>query len=219
MDVDDAFRMAVDQAIGVDTAQNRVARIERHPDIGRGVGQKRLEVRFVLYDRPQMVVVGEFEALSVDIVGHRAETRPKTCPALGIKMRAVFQGNVFLPVDGIARFGDDENAAAHGFQKRQMPLQGVDLGLGVAPQKFAAIPAADQLEPIAAQQGLQHRGVLGEFATQLRSGETDLGNVLQDAVERGIAAQFGHVVIDPGNGADAEGNGHEGSLSVLSFWS
>ena len=83
-------------------------------------------------------------------------------------------------------------------------------------QQVRAVPAADQLQPVAVQQAFAAHRIAREFAAQLDAGEADVLDVAKHAFERRVAAQLGHVVVDPGDRADAEADGHRRTFPICS---
>ena len=70
-----------------------------------------------------------------------------------------------------------------------------------------------------AEELVQHLRIPGKFAAQLDAVKADFRGIGQHGLERRIATQFGHIVVDPGNGTYTETDGHHSprcSLFILS---
>ena len=175
---------------------------------------KGLDVGGRLDDRAEVVMIGEFQPLGLDVVGDGGQAGAEGEPVVRLQPRRAGQGHGAVAVHRVRGFGEHEHRRAHGLQQGQMRLQGVDLGLGVLGQQRAGVPAADQIDAVARQQRLQLGRIARKFAAQFDAVEADVADVRQDRLQRRVSAQFGHVVIRPGDRADTPANGHDRSFFI-----
>jgi hypothetical protein len=119
-----------------------VAGVDRQAYRRTRIGQEGFQVFGTFNDRAQMVVVGELQALTLDVVGHLGQARAELLPALGVEARGSRQGRGAVAVDGVAGLGVDEHRRAHRLQQGQVLLQRRDLVVGRLHQQVAAVPAA-----------------------------------------------------------------------------
>ena len=90
-------------------------------------------------------------------------------------------------------------------------LQRGYLRLHRASQQRAAVPAAHHVESMLAEKLVQHMRISREFPTELNAMKADFRGVGQHGFQRRVAAQFRHVIVDPGDRTYTETYGHYSS--------
>ena len=95
-------------------------------------------------------------------------------------------------------------------------MQRGDFRVRVLHQQAAAIPAADEIELERHERGLKRTRFTRKLAAKFDALEAKLLDITQDRVQRRVAAEFGHIVIGPGDRAHAKTNAHVFFSLILS---
>ena len=200
----------------------RPARRGRCPASGRPTApvcvDEGLQVGRVLDHRAEVVVIGEPQALRLDVVGDRGHPRAELHPvAAGQSRRAATA----------ARRG--RRGRRCWFRRTRTPCCPCALSKRSAAaarrsRRRRPAPAASRCTSRRSGRGRSSsssgfsvaasRGNLPPSSTPSKPISLDVG---QDAFQRRVAAQFGHVVVGPGDRADAEADTH-GSVSLSLSW-
>jgi hypothetical protein len=77
----------------------------------------------------------------------------------------------------------------------------------------SAVPAGNEMQPVAVEQRPQHCGIARELAAHFDSCVTRKTRLCETGLEWDVTAQLGHVVVGPCDGVDAERDHHGSSFS------
>src|SRR6266481_1946640 len=75
-------------------------------------------------------------------------------------------------------------------------------------QQACAVPPSHQDQLEAGKQGGQCRCIAGKSSAEFDAGKADIAGLGEYVLERSVGAEFGHIVVNPRDGADAEANTH-----------
>ena len=111
-------------------------------------------------------------------------------------------------VHGPGRFRENHYRAAECSQQIQVRLNGLDFLRYGTFQQVAAVPAGHQAQAMAVQDGAEYGRVARKLVAQLEACVTGLGTLGETGLQRRPGAQFGHVVVGPGQWVDSDSNCH-----------
>jgi hypothetical protein len=116
-------------------------------------------------------------------------------------------------MDRVRGLGEDEHVRAHGFQQVEMRAQRLHLRIGVALQELCGIPAGHTGHAEGRQRRLQGLRLARKLVAELHAFETGFLGLGEAHFERGLAAQFRHVVVGPADGIGPDADRHGFSFS------
>ena len=196
-------------------AEVGVAGVEQQEDLGR-VGQRHQLVNIGrgLHVGTHMVVVGQLDAVGLE------QVLAEGVQALGVglpqrvarKLRALGHRRLDLALHRAGTLAVHHNLHAVVLQLAHVGLAALDFGcdgLGVVLARLqlgqkTGVPAGHAGKAVLVELGLECGAVFGEFVAQLEADVADLFAFAQRGFQRRFAAQGGHVVVEPGDGIDAD---------------
>jgi hypothetical protein len=146
MDVADPLAIGAREPSRIAAAPARVSGVEQEMHRRPGVGHERVDVALRLDDRAHVVMVAEFEPLSVEAIGEFGHLRAEAGPVAFAEPGSLGEGSRPVAVDGVRRLRRDDDGRAGGFRHRDMGLGRFELLARGARQKFRRAPAADEDE-------------------------------------------------------------------------
>ncbi|GDM83882.1 hypothetical protein BvCmsKSP063_02753 [Escherichia coli] len=136
-----------------------------------------------------MMVVSNLYPLLLRIAGEHGELLTILFPAFLRETWAQVNRRLLLTVNAATHFRKNQYFCTQLSQQRQMRLHSSNLVLYTAFQQATGIPAGDQLQVVALQNGAEQARFSREFIAQFEAGKTGLFPFTQAGLQRCLRAQ------------------------------
>ena len=169
---------------------------------------QQIDVLFGLDRRGHVVVVGNRHALIRAPFAESGELAAVGLDLILVETRAHGQRRSAVALDGATRLAIDDAGRVGRLEQLHLRGDAVLLFIDVANQQATGEPAAADAHAVLPQDGLKHRRVHREAAAGLHAGEAGLAGLPQALLQRDVVAQFGEVIVPPGDRRDAKLGSH-----------
>src|SRR4029453_3195826 len=111
-------------------------------------------------------------------------------------------------VDAASDLREYHDATAHGLEQLDFGLHRLDFFPGRASLETGAVPARDEAQAVACEEGTQLSRGARELAAELDAVVSRLARFPQAELERRVVTELGHVVVRPADGIDSQPDRH-----------
>ena len=203
MNVVDARRPALRHRQRIGPGKGQVTGVQQQPDLFAGMGHQVVHVVSRLNHRPHMVVIGNLHPLLLSVAGKFRELLAILLPACLREARAQMHRRLLLAVNAAAHLRKYQHLCPQLTQQRQVGLHGGNLLFHAALQQAAGVPARDQLQIVALQNGAKQARFTREFVAQFETGKTGLFPLAQTGLQRRFGTKGRQIVVSPRQGVNA----------------
>ncbi len=159
-----------------------------------------------------MVVKGHGDAAGPEMFGDVGQLGSEILPVAGSENRSARQFGRAIVADAAGGLGKDHDLAAKGDEQHEMILDRCDFRLDRALEQPPAVPAGDEGEAVPIEDRAQGLGAARKLVAELDACIAGKARLGETRLERRLAAEFGQIVVGPGDRIDPDTHAHSVSL-------